>query len=271
MNPLTSIALPDVQAEAETRGICLDEVGISGLSYPLTLRSPDGDVQHTVADAELVVALDAAERGTHMSRFVEALHEYRDELGAESVLDLARDLTSRLRASRARVHLSFPMFVLRRAPVSDAESLLRLDCAFTGAADGDVQTLQIAVRVAVTSLCPCSKEIADYGAHSQRGYVRVEVSDGAWGHGHRGMWFDDLLAVIDEAASAPVYPALKRADERQVTMAAYDKPAFVEDLARDVALGLQSDPRIDGFSVAIENQESIHDHQAVARTSWRRS
>lgn len=271
MNPLTSIALPDVQAEDETRGICLDEVGISGLSYPLSLRSPDGDVQHTVAAAELVVALDAAERGTHMSRFVEALHEYRNELDAEGVLDLARDLTGRLRTPKATVRLSFPLFVMRRAPVSSAESLLRIDCALLATAGIEEPKLQLTARVAVTSLCPCSKQIADYGAHSQRGYVRVQVLDGVWGSGDRGTWFDDLLAVIDSAASAPVYPALKRADERHVTMAAYDKPAFVEDLARDVALGLQADPRIHGFSVAIENQESIHDHQAVARVSWRRT
>ena len=122
----------------------------------------------------------------------------------------------------------------------------------------------------VTSLCPCSKEIADYSAHSQRGHVLVEVLDGRWSAGDSGLWPEELLAVCDRAASAPIYPLLKRPDERHVTMLAYDRPAFVEDLAREVALALKEDERVAGFDLEVVNQESIHDHQAFARLGWRR-
>lgn len=270
MNPLAAVQLPDVQASGEHRGIALDEVGIAGLSYPLRVRDPDGLTQETVAEAELVVALAASERGTHMSRFVEALHEHRNAINAAGALSLARDLTTRLEAATALVRLEFPLFVERTAPISGAESLLRLDCGLAARSGGTGEELRLAARVAVTSLCPCSKEIADYGAHSQRGYIAVDVADRAWTAGADGLWFSDLLEIMDDAASAPIYPALKRTDEREVTMAAYDNPAFVEDLARDVALQLRADNRIEAFSLAVENQESIHDHQAVARVSWRR-
>ena len=270
MNSLAGIALPDVQGGGEHRGVALDEVGISGLSYPLHIRDGEGSTQQTVAEAELVVALAASERGTHMSRFVEALHEHRGGLGPDGALTLARDLTERLETDAAFVRLTFPLFVERRAPISGAESLLRLDCGLSGRSGRDGEELHLSLRVAVTSLCPCSKEIADYGAHSQRGYVAVDITDRAWATGGHGLWFGDLLRIIDAASSAPIYPALKRADEREVTMAAYDNPAFVEDLARDVALELRGDERIDGFVVAVENQESIHDHQAIARVNWRR-
>jgi len=262
--------LPDVQEEEDTRGVLLNEVGIAGLSYPVTVLGPDGTTQSTVAEAEMTVSLAESVRGTHMSRFVEVLHDARETIGPSACLALARTLRDRLDAEEARVRLDLPLFVERRAPVSDQRSLMRVDCRLE-ARSGTDERVVIGVSVPVTSLCPCSKEISDYGAHSQRGRVDIEIDDAAWSQGRPGIWPEELVAIADQAASAPIFPLLKRVDERHVTMAAYDKPAFVEDLARDTAVALREDPRVAAFSVAVSNAESIHDHEAVARLRWSRT
>jgi GTP cyclohydrolase IB len=255
--------LPDVQESVEVRDVPLDEVGIGGLSLPVRVRV-GADVQPTVAEAEFTVALAADVRGTHMSRFVELLVE-APELEASSVLALARAGRARLAADHARLALRFPLFAERMAPVTGGRAPLRYDASFETLLGPAGESLWLGVVVPVTSLCPCSKEIADYGAHSQRGRVRIRVRAGAGAPS-----FPDLFDVGDAAASAPIHPLLKRPDERAVTMAAFDTPQFVEDIARDVAVALRADERIDAFAVEVENEESIHDHQAVARVRWSR-
>jgi GTP cyclohydrolase I len=271
MSEVIELGLPDVQMGSNSRGIALEAVGVSGLRYPITVALPDGSRQQTTADAELTVPLEAHLRGTHMSRFVEALHERRDEISPLGVLALARDVSARLGGHGALARLRFPLSVDRPAPITRKPALMLLDCSIAARVDPDTSEVEIGLRAPVTALCPCSKEIADYSAHSQRGYVNIIVADGSWGIGKRGMWPHDLLSVCDTASSAPIYPLLKRPDERYVTMRAYDRPAFVEDLARDVASALRVDDRVRAYSVEVSNQESIHDHQAVARTAWRRS
>jgi GTP cyclohydrolase I len=271
MSLLAERMLPDIQASAEERGVALDDVGISGLRYPLTVECADGGRQRTICEAQLATALAAQTRGTHMSRFVEQLHQQREAVSPAGVLTMTRDLAARLDAREATVRLAFPLFVPRQAPISGREALLGIDCVLAARVQAQGMEVRVGACLPVTSLCPCSKEIADYGAHSQRGHVRIEALDNCWAAGMRGVWPEELLAICDEAASAPIYPLLKRQDERHVTMLAYDRPAFVEDLARDVALALQADERISGFELEIVNQESIHDHQAFARLRWRRS
>jgi GTP cyclohydrolase IB len=272
MNAIANIELPDVQTAADTRGVALEAVGVNGLRYPITVVLPDGTRQQTICEAELTVPLEADARGTHMSRFVEALHEHRDSMSPAGVLALAHRVSGRLDGRGANVELRFPLFVERPAPVTDEPALLTIDCALAVKIAGDGgTTVQVGLRAPVTALCPCSKEIADYSAHSQRGHLTITAVDSAWATGGSGLWPHELLAVCDEAGSAPIYPLLKRPDERHVTMLAYDRPAFVEDLARDVAVALKADERVLAFTVEAVNQESIHDHQAVARVSWRRA
>jgi GTP cyclohydrolase IB len=270
MSLLVERMLPDVQGGGDERGVALDDVGIAGLRYPATVECADGSSQQTICEAQLAVALAAPTRGTHMSRFVEALHEQREALSPARVLAIARDLAVRLDADEAAITLVFPLFVTREAPVTGQEALLGIDCTLRARSRRDGAEVRVGARVPVTSLCPCSKEIADYSAHSQRGHVVVEVLDDRWPVGGSGLWPEELLAVCDQAASAPIYPLLKRPDERHVTMLAYDRPAFVEDLAREVALALKEDERVAGFDLEVVNQESIHDHQAFARLAWRR-
>jgi GTP cyclohydrolase IB len=270
MNLLVERMLPDIQGSTDKRGVALDDVGISGLRYPATVQCADGSVQQTICEAQLAVALAASARGTHMSRFVEVLHEQRQALSPAGVLAMARNLTARLDTGEAAIRLTFPLFVVREAPVTGQEALLGIDCTLAARVRPEGAEVRVGARVPVTSLCPCSKEIADYSAHSQRGHVLVEVLDDCWPTGRSGLWPEELLAVCDHAASAPIYPLLKRPDERHVTMLAYDRPAFVEDLAREVALALKADERVAGFDLEVVNQESIHDHQAFARLAWRR-
>jgi GTP cyclohydrolase I len=263
--------LPDVHTSGDTRGVALDSVGVAGFSLPLRVLGPDGSEQATVAEAELSVALAAEVRGTHMSRFVEEAAA----LGAitpASVLELSESLRERLATSASRVLLRFPLFLARPAPVTGHSAPHRYDAwlrAQSDAADPERERVWVGVRAAVTSLCPCSREISDYGAHSQRGHVELEVQAPSWRDGS-GIWAQELFSYADQSGSAQIHPLLKRPDERAVTMLAYDRPAFVEDIAREVVLAVKADERCAAWSVTVVNQESIHDHQAIARVCGRR-
>jgi GTP cyclohydrolase I len=260
-NQITLSVLADVQATADPRGIEIDEVGIDQVSYPIAVLRPDGSKQPTVAEVELVALLPAELRGTHMSRFVEVLEDFHADVDAPFVLEMAKALRSRVDSDRAKVVFRFPLFITREAPITREAARMRFDCRYEGLSTTAGGSFVLGVTAPITSLCPCSKEISDYGAHSQRGRVEVEVETVGTDH----LTPDELLTLVEAAASAPIYPLLKRADERHVTMQAYDKPAFVEDVARDVALALNRDPRIQRYSVMVANEESIHDHRAVAR------
>lgn len=260
---LSTETLPDVQTSGDTREVPLDEVGVAGLSLPINVAGPDGTQQATVAELELVVALDAEVRGTHMSRLVEEAVSTVAATTPGTALDLARAIRGRLDAPASRVGFCFPLFVDRQAPVSGLTAPQRYEVRLVATTSAVGEKVLVGVRVPVTSLCPCSREISDYGAHSQRGYVNVEVDSPGWSTG-QGIWPQELFAYADTAGSAPIYPLLKRVDERSVTMQAYDQPAFVEDIARDVVVAVRADDRCRAWSVNVENHESIHDHQAVA-------
>jgi GTP cyclohydrolase FolE2 len=206
-----------------------------------------------------------------MSRFVEEAAEL-PVITPATVLELTEHLSERLQASASNVLLRFPLFTERPAPVTGVSAPHRYDVWLGGEIDrGDPESarVRIGVRAAVTSLCPCSREISDYGAHSQRGHVELEVEAPGWRSGE-SIWPHELFCYADGAGSAQIHPLLKRPDERAVTMGAYDRPAFVEDIARDVVLAVKADERCAAWSVTVVNQESIHDHQAIARVRGRR-
>jgi GTP cyclohydrolase I len=262
--------LPDVQAAGDDREVTLDAVGIAGLSLPMQVLGPDGSLQPTVARLEMTVAVPAAVKGTHMSRFVEEAAGL-DGVSPGAVLALARRLCERLDANEAAVEIRFPLFVERGAPATGAVAPHRYDVRLAAAiADaGATETVTVGVVVPVTSLCPCSREISDYGAHSQRGTVELHVASPDWVDG-QGIWPQELFVFADTAGSAQIYPLLKRPDERAVTMQAYDNPAFVEDVARNVVVAVRADRRCASWTVSVSNEESIHAHQAIARVSGTR-
>ena len=265
------MTLIDTQSQADDRQIDIDQVGVSDLRSPIVVLDRKLERQSTVASLNMSVALPHHFKGTHMSRFVEVLNEHRGELTMRTMPALLKDLKEKLEAESARVEVSFPYFIERAAPVSGAKGLMDYESWFHGESNGGGDDFVIGVRVPVTSLCPCSKAISDYGAHNQRGYISIEVRSATDDNGHPTLiWLEELVEVAEASASAPVYALLKRDDERHVTMQAYDNPVFVEDMVRNVAAHLKQDGRVHWFRVHAVNHESIHNHGAFAKIEWRR-
>lgn len=256
----------DMQNQPDDRQIAIDQVGVSDLRYPITVLDRQAVTQHTVATIAMSVGLPHHFKGTHMSRFIEVLNEHRGEVTLRTLPALLRDLLGRLEADDAHIEVKFPYFIERSAPVSGAKGLMDYECWFDGAATPTTGTFTVGVRVPVTSLCPCSKAISKYGAHNQRGYVSIEVRGTEDAAGQPAfIWIEDLVETAEASASAPVYALLKRDDERFVTEQAYENPAFVEDIVRNVANRLAADERVAWFRVHVVNHESIHNHAAFAR------
>ncbi len=262
MNALTHgmpALLDDVQARPDERNVPIDAVGVAGVRYPVAIASARGAVP-TVATFDMTVELPAHVKGTHMSRFIEVLEASTEPLDAERFIALTHAVRERLQAPVAMVEMRFTYFVRKAAPVSGVASLLDCEAAWRGEAreDGSCD-FGMAVTTPVTSLCPCSKEISDDGAHNQRSHVRIDTRLAS------PMRIEELVAIAERAASCEVYGLLKRPDEKFVTEKAYANPKFVEDLVRDVALALSREPRVLGYEVVVENFESIHNHSAIAR------
>jgi len=257
MNTRDPLYLPDVQGSTDVRNVAIQRVGVRSMRHPMQVSSPAGP-QPTVATVDMYVALPADQKGTHMSRFIEVLQNHRAPLSVQSLRELLRTMLARLEATEGEVNIRFPYFITKHAPVSGVASMLDYEVTLRAQAkDGRVKTVQEVV-VPVTSLCPCSKKIADYGAHNQRSAITIAVE-----------LQDDLpierqVRFAEEAASSEMWPLLKRPDEKYVTERAYDNPKFVEDMVRDIALALNREERIVAYSVATENFESIHNHSAYA-------
>ncbi|HVZ93235.1 MAG TPA: GTP cyclohydrolase FolE2 [Phycisphaerales bacterium] len=250
--------MPDVQASRDERRVAIDRVGVKGVTYPITLRTPEGGEQTTVARINMYVSLPHHKKGTHMSRFLEVLNQYAKPLTPACIGVVARAIKERLDAEEAHLELSFPYFIEKKAPVTGAPGLMDYQVTFLASCNA-VDDFVMGVRAPATSLCPCSKEISQYGAHNQRCEVEARVR-------FKGtMWIEDLVKSLEGAASSPVYAVLKRPDEKFVTEAAFDNPKFVEDIVRDLAVALDHDERITWYSITSENFESIHNHNAYAQ------
>jgi len=260
--------LPDIQSTPDGRQIAIDQVGVCDLTYPIVVLDRQNQKQQCAARLSLSVSLPHHFKGTHMSRFLEVLAEHQGEFTMRTVPAILHDLKQRLDAESAQIEVEFPYFLQRTAPVSGLSAPMDYLCTFVGESSGKSDDFVLKVRVPVSTLCPCSKEISDYGAHNQRGYVTISVRtnkkvDGSWDF----VWIEELVEIAESSASAPIYPLLKRSDERHVTMQAYDNPTFVEDVVRNVAHKLQQDARVASFEVRCVNHESIHNHSAFAVVS----
>ncbi len=254
----TAVCMPDVQSSADTRQIAIDKVGIKSIRHPVRVADKSGGVQHTIATFNMYVYLPHHFKGTHMSRFVEILNSYEREISVESFEHMLRQMVERLEAESGYVEMNFPYFVNKKAPMSGVESLMDYDVTFTGEIRKGEYLQTMKVVVPVTSLCPCSKKISEYGAHNQRSHITITARTNAF------VWIEDIIRIAEENASSELYGLLKRPDEKFVTERAYDNPKFVEDSVRDVAAALNKDTRIDAYVVESENFESIHNHSAYA-------
>lgn len=262
----------DIQSQKDHRKVAIDQVGVSDLRYPIVVLDRAREKQTTVARIAMSVSLPHEFKGTHMSRFIEILNAHRGEITMRTLPGVLRELKKRLHAEKARIEVAFPYFLERAAPATGARALMDYECSFVGEVNGKAEDFVLQVRVPVTSLCPCSKAISDYGAHNQRGFITIDIrSMGTEGAGPALVWIEELIHIAEQSASAPVYPLLKREDERHVTMQAYDHPVFVEDMVRNVAVELQNDERIVWFRAHAVNHESIHNHSAFACVEWTRT
>jgi GTP cyclohydrolase I len=263
MNAPERIFLHDVQAERDPRNLRIGAVGVKGLRYPMAVKAGSGVVQ-TIATFTMTVALPPTQKGTHMSRFVELLEAQTQPLDSARFTRLVADMLDRLQAASGTIEMRFPYFVRKAAPVSGVQSLLDYEVTWRGTvSEAGRFSFWTEVVVPATSLCPCSKEISEYGAHNQRSAltIRAEVLD--------DISVEELIRIAEDSASCELYGLLKRPDEKFVTERAYDHPKFVEDLVRDIALALEQERRVAGYSVEAENFESIHNHSAFARIDGR--
>jgi GTP cyclohydrolase I len=247
----------DVHNQPDPRKIPIDRVGVKNLSYPITVLDKVKKIQHTVGSINMYVNLPHRFRGTHMSRFIEILNEHHHELHIDTIGEILQKMKEKLHAHEAHMEVTFPYFIEKQAPVSNAKSLMEYRCSLIGTLT-EREDFVLSVEVPVTTLCPCSKEMADRGAHNQRSIVMIKIRYNGF------VWIEELVDLVERSASSPLYALLKRRDEKAVTEYAYDHPMFVEDIVREIAEKLNSDPRITWYSVESENLESIHNHSAYA-------
>lgn len=261
----------DIQSNRDSRRTPIDQVGVSDLRYPIIVLDQKMEKQQTIAKIAMSVSLPHHFKGTHMSRFVEILNHHRGEITMRTLPEILHNLKDKLKAESARIEVSFPYFLERKAPVSKATGLMDYDCTFVGESTAGGDDFVFGVSVPVTSLCPCSKAMSEASAHNQRGYVTIDVRSTVDANGEmQFIWIEELIEIAERAASAPVYSLLKRADEKFVTDQAYANPVFVEDIVRNVAVKMKQDQRVAWFQVKAVNHESIHNHSAFARIEWSR-
>ena len=254
-------SIPDIQSKADTRRLAIDQVGIRAIRHPVKVRDRSQGEQYTIAVFNMYVGLPHNFKGTHMSRFVEVLNDHDNVISVHSFRDIVKEVAAKLNSESSRIEMTFPFFLEKSAPVTGVKSLVDYEATLFGdLIDGDV-IISTRIVVPVTSLCPCSKEISDYGAHNQRSHVTITVLAEAF------VWIEELIELAEMNASSQLYGLLKRPDEKFVTEQAYDNPKFVEDMVRDIASALIRDERIVSYTVESENFESIHNHSAYARIS----
>ena len=252
--------LPDTQNIKDLRNIVINQVGIKDILHPISFVNKAKEVQPSVANFTMTVRLPENVKGTHMSRFIEILNVNECSFSVESFMDLVQTVAEKLDSTSARIVVDFPFFRNKSAPSSGVQSLLDYQATLIGNIADGKSDISVKVVVPVTSLCPCSKSISKYGAHNQRSHITIEVkpSEGSV------VFLEDLIDLAEQKASSELYAVLKRDDEKVVTERAYENPAFVEDLVRDIAVELNANDKINYYSLESENFESIHNHSAYA-------
>jgi len=247
----------DIQNQGDDRNQEINKVGVKSIRYPIIVLDKANGLQHTVANVNMYVDLPHRFRGTHMSRFVEILNKYRGQIAIKTFSKILNEMKDKLNAKTAHLEVEFPYFIEKKAPVSGAKGLMEYVCRFCGSSN-EKEDFYLGVTVPLTTVCPCSREISEFGAHNQRSVVTVHVRF------KRFIWIEDIIQTIEECASCEVFSILKRPDEKLVTERAYQNPMFVEDVVREVASRLSLDQNITWFTVESENFESIHNHNAYA-------
>jgi GTP cyclohydrolase IB len=248
----------DIQNQKDYRKIDINKVGVKNIKYPVVVLDRARGTQPVNATINMYVNLPHHFKGTHMSRFVEVLNEFKGQISMKTFQAILEKIRQKLHAHSAHMEIEFPYFLEKKAPVSQAKSFMEYHCLFTGENNGNQNDFLVGVIVPVTTVCPCSREISEFGAHNQRSIVTVKVRFTKF------FWIEDIIKIVEDSASGEVYSLLKRVDEKYVTEKAYENPKFVEDVVRSVAVKLNADDNFIWYSVEAENFESIHNHSAYA-------
>jgi len=253
--------MKDVQMEHSRTDIDIDKVGVKGVVYPIKVlvkNNKNKDIfQTTVANINMYVDLPSEFRGTHMSRFLEILNKFRGEITRRTLPKILKEMIETLNAGSSHMEVEFTYFIEKKAPVTGSNALMGYMCRFLCSCNQEEDFI-LEVKIPITTLCPCSREISDRGAHNQRGVVTIGIRSTEL------IWIEDLIDMVEACGSSTVYSILKREDEKFITEQAYDNPRFVEDVTRDVTKKLEEDNNITWFSVEVESFESIHNHSAYA-------
>ncbi len=255
--------LKDTQNEEDIRNIAIDNVGIEDLEYPIRIMDRQNQFQSTVAKVKMSVILPKHFRGTHMSRFLEIIHDYCDIISIVNMKKIVRAMLHQFEADKSSIEISFPYFIEKEAPVSKTKSFLSYQCRLIAEKKKDFDLI-VEVKVPIHSFCPCSREISKYGGHNQRGEIKVQVRM------NRLIWIEELVQMAEETASAEIYSLMKRVDEKHVTEKAYENPRFVEDIMREMVTKLDQDDRVNWYNISVKNFESIHNHNAFASLEKRK-
>ena len=250
--------MKDVQNQIDERKIPINQVGVKDIRYPIIVADKKNRTQATTASFNMYVDLPHQFKGTHMSRFIEILNKHHKNIHIDQVENILVDMRNSFDAQSAHVEMRFPYFIEKEAPVSKKTGLMEYQCSFEAISNQDGDDFVMGIEVPIMTLCPCSKEISDFGAHNQRGIVSLKIRSSEM------IWLEDLIESVEACASAPVYSVLKRPDEKFVTEQSYNNPKFVEDVVRDVALALNKNKQITWYELSVENFESIHNHSAYA-------
>jgi len=251
------VTMNDIQNRRDHRRIEINKVGVKNIRYPVTVLDKAKGVQHTVASVNMYVDLPHRFKGTHMSRFVEILNKHKGDIAIKNLSKILMEMKSKLKAKTAHLEVEFPYFIEKEAPVTKAKSLMEYICRFCGSSN-ESEDFYVGITIPITTVCPCSKEISQFGAHNQRSVVTVKLRF------KKFIWIEDIIQLVEDCASCDLYSILKRPDEKYVTEKAYENPMFVEDVVREVAKKLKKDANITWFTVESENFESIHNHSAYA-------
>ncbi len=252
----------DIQNQQDSREIPLQKVGVKGVKYPVSVLDKAKKIQNTTATVNLFVNLPHNFKGTHMSRFIEVFHRYHNDISMKNFLEMLEEIRIKLDAERAFGRITFPYYIEKKSPVTNSPGMMEYTCTYEGESSGEnAQKFFISVKIPIATVCPCSKAISEFGAHNQRGVVKIKVLYGDF------FWIEDIISMAEKCASTPLYSVLKRQDEKFVTENAYENPRFVEDVVREVYLGLKK-MGFEWFSVEAETEESIHNHNAYAYTEF---
>ncbi|ORU94118.1 MAG: GTP cyclohydrolase FolE2 [Cycloclasticus sp. symbiont of Poecilosclerida sp. N] len=252
------MTIEDVQNRPDARNMPINKVGIKDIRHPFVFVDKNGHEQATVGTFNMSVNLPHHQKGTHMSRFVALLNEDCQQISLQNFSVLLEAMTHKLEADVGYISAEFLYFINKSAPMTGVKSLLDYQIKLAGQWSKEETRINITVVIPVTSLCPCSKKIADYGAHNQRSHITVSVATNG------DLFAEDIITLVEQQASSELFSLLKRLDEKHVTELAYDNPKFVEDVVRDVANALNKESKVLSYVLEAENFESIHNHSAYA-------